>query len=264
MPEVEVMTFNLRRISRADGKNNWPYRKQHAAEAILSAKAEIVGTQEGLPLMLDQLDALLPGYARVGEGRGGGKKDEHCAIYYAVDRWQPVEQGTFWLSETPEQPGKRGWGAAFPRICTWAVFEAKDESCARLAVYNVHLDHISGHARVKGAALAAARLMGRRSLTGEPAVLLGDFNSPSNSKAVSQLSAPPYRLADAYGAYIGGASAVGATYHAFRGGGVGDKPIDYIFATDDLRIERVVVDRNRYGGKYPSDHYPISAKFALP
>jgi endonuclease/exonuclease/phosphatase family metal-dependent hydrolase len=264
MREAVVMTFNLRRFSRTDRKNNWPYRKQLAAEAILSAKAEIVGTQEGLPQMLDQLDALLPGYVRVGEGRRGGSKDEHCAIYYASDRWHPVEQGTFWLSETPGQPGKRGWGAAFPRICTWAMFEAKDESRARLAVYNVHLDHISRLAREKGAALAAARLMERRSLTGEPAVLLGDFNSPPDSKSVAQLSAPPYRLADAYGAYIGGAAAVGATYHAFRGGGGGNKPIDYIFATDDLRIERVVVDRSRYGGKYPSDHYPVAAKIALP
>ncbi len=29
--------------------------------------------------------------------------------------------GTFWLSETSDVPGSRGWDAALPRICTYAV-----------------------------------------------------------------------------------------------------------------------------------------------
>lgn len=260
--QTVVMTFNLRRISWTDGRNAWRYRKGSAAEAILGSGAELIGTQEGLPLMLTELDAMLPGYGRVGEGRDGGSKGEHCAIYYVKDRWTPIEHGTFWLSVTPEMPKSRAWGAAFPRICTWAVFESAVEHRSRLAVYNVHLDHISGLARERGAALAAARLAERRA-DGVPAVLIGDFNSSPSRPAVAQLSAPPYSLVDAYDELPGGAHSVGATYHGFRGGGEGGKPIDYIFATNDLRIDKVTVDRERYDGKYPSDHYPITAHITL-
>ncbi|WP_199623608.1 endonuclease/exonuclease/phosphatase family protein [Paenibacillus alkalitolerans] len=264
MRQTAVMTFNLRRNSWMDGRNAWRCRKRGAAEAILSAGADLIGTQEGLPLMLEELDSLLPGYARIGEGRDGGSQGEHCAIYFAKEHWTPVEHGTFWLSPAPEKPGSRGWGAAFPRICTWAAFEAADGSGARLAVYNVHLDHISGLARERGAALAAARLIERRACAGEPAVLLGDFNTRPRRPAVAQLSAPPCRLVDAYGAYPGGTAAVGATYHGFRGGRAGGEPIDYIFTTEDVFIDRIVVDRDRYAGKYPSDHYPVIARISLP
>lgn len=262
--KTAVMTFNLRRSSWTDSKNAWRFRKRSVAEAIMRSDADFIGTQEGLPLMLKELDTLLPGYARIGQGRDGGSKGEHCAIYYAKERWKPAESGTFWLSVTPELPASRGWGAMFPRICTWAVFESADEGFPRLAVYNVHLDHISGLARERGAALAAARLVERRAASGVPAVLVGDFNSSPRRPAVAQLSAPMFSLVDAYDELPGGAAAAGATYHAFRGGGEGGKPIDYIFATDDTRIDRVVVDREKYRGRYPSDHYPIVAHITLP
>ncbi|WP_274362444.1 endonuclease/exonuclease/phosphatase family protein [Paenibacillus thermotolerans] len=261
---TSVMTFNLRRSSWTDRNNAWRFRKRSVAETILRSGAEFIGTQEGLPLMLKELDGLLPGYGRVGQGRDGGSKGEHCAIYYVKERWKPAEHGTFWLSVTPELPASRGWGAMFPRICTWAVFEPADGGIPRLAVYNVHLDHISGLARERGAALAAARLIERRAASGVPAVLVGDFNSSPRRPAVAQLSAPPYSLVDACDELPGGAAAAGATYHAFRGGGEGGKPIDYIFATDDIRIEQIVVDREKCLGRFPSDHYPVIAHISLP
>jgi len=30
-----------------------------------------------------------------------------------------LRDGTFWLSETPEKVGSKGWDAALPRIMTW-------------------------------------------------------------------------------------------------------------------------------------------------
>ncbi|MFC5531281.1 endonuclease/exonuclease/phosphatase family protein [Cohnella yongneupensis] len=42
-------------------------------------------------------------------------------------------------------------------------------------------------------------------------------------------------------------------------GGETGKPIDYIFASPDVAIERIEVDRGKYEGLYPSDHYPVCA-----
>ena len=32
-----------------------------------------------------------------------------------------LEDGTFWLSESPSVPGSMSWGAAVPCIATWAI-----------------------------------------------------------------------------------------------------------------------------------------------
>ncbi|HZG58150.1 endonuclease/exonuclease/phosphatase family protein [Paenibacillus sp.] len=260
-----VMTFNLRRPSWLDGANAWRYRKAAAADAVLAAAADFVGTQEGSKAMLLELTARLPSYAWLGEGRRGGERDETNAILYREDRWAVEASGTFWLSETPERAGSRSWGAAFPRICTWALFRARRGPAATVAVFNAHLDHISRTARTRGAALAAARLLELRGRTGAPAALIGDFNAGPRSEAVAQLALPPYGLASAYEAFPGGPAAVGATYHGFRGGGgLRGEPIDVIFATAECDFEAASVDRGKYRNRYPSDHYPVSARIRWP
>jgi endonuclease/exonuclease/phosphatase family metal-dependent hydrolase len=253
-----IMTFNLRRASLFDGVNAWRYRKGRAAEAVLASGADFVGTQEGFHSMLQELSALLPGYAWVGEGRRGGTKDEYSAIVYRKDRWTPSESGTFWLSQTPEQPGSRSWGSSYPRICTWAVFRSIPNPSLRILVMNTHLDHISAMARKCGAALAGDRLLELQRQHQAPAILTGDLNTKPRSGPI-QLLREHYGLLDAYQAYPGGPGAVGSTYHGFRGGGRGGAPIDYIFASKSCTIVRTQVDRNRYQGKFPSDHFPVCA-----
>jgi len=256
--QATIMTFNLRRATVLDGANAWRYRKSRAAEAIRAGGADFVGTQEGFRRMLQELTSLLPGYAYLGEGRKGGGADEHNAILYREDAWAPERSGTFWLSETPDAPGSRGWGSVFPRICTWALFRRVDDPDVRVAVFNTHLDHISANARKRGAALVADRLRDELRTFGGPAVMIGDFNAKPHSEAICQLS-ETYRLISAYDVYPGGTKAAGATYHGFRGGGARGEPIDYIFAAGaDCELRLTAVHRAKVRGKFPSDHYPVS------
>lgn len=256
---ARVMTFNLRRAAVWDGRNAWRYRKKRVAEAIVAAEPDFVGTQESLRTMLLELGVLLPGCGWIGEGRKVGGADEMNAILYRKDRWEPEESGTFWLSETPELPGSRGWGAVLPRICTWGLFRRLDDPGARIAIFNTHLDHISPKARTCGAALAARRMQALQQRVNAPAVLMGDFNAKPRSEAIRALC-EQFGLLSAYSACPGGAETVGATYHGFRGGGRKGSPIDYIFACGaSCTFEQPVVDRNPYLGAYPSDHYPVVA-----
>lgn len=257
-----VMTFNLRRASMFDGPNAWRYRKGRAAEAILAGDADFVGTQEASRPMLRELAARLAEFGWLGEGRSGGERDETNAILYRKDRWVPIESGTFWLSETPARPGSRSWGAVFPRICTWALFRSLLDPGQCFAVFNAHLDHVSRLARRLGAALAAERLLELSRKAGAPAALTGDFNAGPRSETLAQLTRPPYSLIDVYeAAYPGGPEAVGPTYHGFRGRGFG-WPIDGIFVTQDCAVDAITVDRDKYGGRYPSDHYPVVARLS--
>ena len=65
------------------------------------------------------LPPRLPFY---GVGRDDGKRQgEYAGIYYRRDRFERdvTEEGTFWLSDTPEVPGSKSWGNSYPRVVTW-------------------------------------------------------------------------------------------------------------------------------------------------
>lgn len=146
---ITVMTLNLRLDVESDGENAWPHRVDAVADTISHSGAEIVGTQEGLPHMLAELDQRLPDYSRIGEPRRDG--DESCAIWYRHELMNVVEWGQFWLSETPDIRESVSWGSSFPRICTWALFCWSKQPTRRIRVYNTHLDHVSREARQNGA-----------------------------------------------------------------------------------------------------------------
>ena len=67
-PPLRIMTFNIRLDLASDGPNAWPYRRDWVASLIRFHGADAVGVQEALAHMLTELDARLPGFARVGVG----------------------------------------------------------------------------------------------------------------------------------------------------------------------------------------------------
>ena len=56
-------------------------------------------------------------------------------LFFNPDSLTLTDSGDIWLSESPSTVGSCSFGSAFPRLCTWALF---DEGI--LAV-NVHLDN---------------------------------------------------------------------------------------------------------------------------
>ena len=173
-PTLNVMTFNMRYDNPEDGENNWRFRRERAAEVIVSHDIDVFGTQELLVNQLNDLKELLPGYAAVGVGReDGAEAGEFSAVFFKRDRFTPLESGTFWLSETPEVAGSRGWDGACERVATWVVL--RDKSGREFLFINTHLDHVGQVARDEGVSLLMKRI---GSLRGErPVILTGDFNS---------------------------------------------------------------------------------------
>ncbi|SFI50449.1 Metal-dependent hydrolase, endonuclease/exonuclease/phosphatase family [Paenibacillus sp. UNC496MF] len=257
-----VMTFNLRNSSANDGDNAWPNRIGAAAATIRAHAPSLFGIQEGFLHMLEELNALLPDYAWIGEGRGGGTEDEHCAIFYRKADFDLLEQGQFWLSETPEQAGSVGWDSSLPRICTWGRFRAAGSPEREIAVYNTHLDHIGEQAREQGMRLVL-RSMAREGQD-RPAILMGDFNAEPGDRVIrflrgqTDIDGDRSELTDAYAALE---ASPGRTFHDFRGGTEGE-PIDYLFVNAPLTVSAVQVDRGDIDGRYPSDHYPVIARIA--
>ena len=253
--QLKIMTFNLRVHVEADGDNAWPNRTKAVAGTILKHDPDIIGIQEGLYGMLKDLEPLLPDYDWVGEGREGGTEGEHTAIFYKRSRWEAVEAGNFSLSEEPEQLGVKSWDASHTRMCTWVALKSREGG--RFAMFNTHLDHIGEEAQRKGMELIRERMRTLRDKTGLPVVLTGDFNVTPEHAAVAGLEREGYQ--SVYSVLQSGNREIGGTVHHFKGGNSGET-IDYIFLSPDWRIHSVEIDRERYDGRYPSDHYPVIAE----
>ncbi|MEX2396513.1 MAG: hypothetical protein WD491_05775, partial [Balneolales bacterium] len=126
--QVTVMSYNIRMNTESDGINAWPHRKDHVAEMIGSKYLPgVAGLQEVLKGQLDDLQERLPEYAWVGQGRDDGKEaGEFSPIFYNTNKFEVIEDQTFWLSETPEVPGSISWDAAITRVVTSARLKDRD------------------------------------------------------------------------------------------------------------------------------------------
>src|SRR6185436_3860435 len=106
---VVIGTFNLRYDNPGDTGNLWKDRAPVAAGLIRFHEFDIVGTQEGLRNQLDDLQNNLSEYKWYGIARDDGNTiGEHSAIFYKKDKFNVLDSGNFWLSQTPDKPGF-GW-----------------------------------------------------------------------------------------------------------------------------------------------------------
>lgn len=144
---LTVASYNLRNANGSDSArgDGWGQRYPVIAQIVQYHDFDIFGTQECFLHQLKDMKEALPGYDYIGVGRDDGKdKGEHSAIFYRTDKFDIVEKGDFWLSETPDMPSK-GWDAVLPRICSWGHFKCKDTGFEFL-FFNLHMDHIGKNA----------------------------------------------------------------------------------------------------------------------
>ena len=259
---LRVMTYNIRLDLASDGPNAWPHRRAMVAELIGHEAPALLGMQEVLLHQKRDLEAALPDYAFVGVARDdGAEQGEFSPLAFRRDRFDAVESGTFWLSPTPTKPGK-AWDAAYARIATWAMLRERG-SGRRLAVLNTHFDHVGTEARANSAAMIAdwAR---KRSAGGEPVVVMGDFNTPPSSGSIRLLADPArsgLRLAQA----ISASPPYGprGTFNAFKIDADAAEPIDHVLVSDQFEVLGVATVTQHWGGRLPSDHYPVVADLTL-
>lgn len=258
--DLNVMTFNIRYDNPEDSLNNWQYRKDVASEVIKMNNIDLLGTQEVLVNQLNDLKERLPEYQAIGVGREDGKeKGEYSAIFYKKSRFEEIESGWFWLSETPEVAGSKGWDGACERIATWAILKEK-ESKRKVFFINTHLDHVGKVARQEGVTLLLnkAKEYGK----GLPIIITGDFNARPDSEVYRHVTESG-ELMDSrlIATEVSGAS---GTFHAFGRVPVEKQDfIDYIFLTKDFEVRTYEVLPEKLNDIFVSDHTPVITKLTL-
>lgn len=251
---LRVMTFNVRVPVDREPERTWEARRPLAAALIRRTAPDLIGTQELVKRQGDDLVAALPDYAWFGRDRRGGHDDEHMGILYRRDRLRLVEQGDFWLSDTPGVPGSMTWGNVFPRMVTWGRFETRGPASRSVQMLNTHFPYrdVDAAARLQCAAAILAHVaMLRPDL---PVVLTGDFNCDAREAPHARLATV---LTDAHAAAprVRGPA---ATFHDF---GKDDDPrrIDWIM-TRGMHARALTTLEDHAGAVWPSDHRPVLAE----
>jgi len=249
---LNVMTFNIRYGTAQDGDDQWTKRREQLFALLRERRPDVIGLQEALDFQIDEIVAAVPGYAYVGVGRSDGKrKGEYAAILYRAARLSARRSDTFWFSDTPTVPGSTSWGNRIERICTWAYFEDRDG--APFYVFNVHLDHESQPSRERSAALLLERVKART--PSAPAIVTGDFNAGEQNAAIATMRRA---VRDTFRERSPNATDVG-TFTAFKLGATAGDKIDYVFVSEGVEVLDAGIVRSSQGGRYPSDHFPVTA-----
>ena len=279
--QLLVGSYNIRYKNGGDSVNGnvWEKRCQVICDQVNFMAPEIFGTQEVLHGQLIDMLARLDGYDYIGVGRDDGKtQGEYEAIFYKRACLRLLDQGHFWLSETPDKPGL-GWDAACVRICSWGKFAkmtATDDEA--FFFFNLHMDHVGVVARREAAKLIVAKI--REIAHDAPVIVTGDFNVDQTNEIYS-IFVESGILKDSYQA-ARLRFAENGTFNSFNVDLYTSSRIDHVFVSPGTQVDAYAVmtdgywvpsldpgnmvkghdapqeiDFSRYARHLPSDHYPV-------
>ncbi len=269
--DLRVMSFNLRYGTARDGDNHWDKRKEFVAETIAAFSPDLLGTQETLGFQKDYLNEKLPAYTSLGVGRDdGGDTGEMTALFYKTERFEKLDEGHFWLSETPDVTGSISWDSSLTRMASWVrLKDRRGQSDRPILFINTHFDHKGKKAREESAKLIrqTASVLGK----GCDIILTGDFNAAVDSLPYQRLfdesqrdppgsdSPRPRLFTDTYRQVAPMDQPGEATFSGFRAGVVDGSRIDWIAVAGGIDVLAANIDRTSRDGRTPSDHYPVTA-----
>jgi len=261
--EIRVMSFNIRYGTANDGENHWNKRKEFLLETIKSFDPDLLGTQETLGFQRDYLASNLPGYDVLGVGRDDGReRGEMTALFFRRERFEKIDGGHFWLSETPDRPGSVSWDSSLTRMVSWVRLRDRHLSNdGQLVFFNTHFDHRGVQARIESARLLRSRIdqIGNKANV----IVTGDFNAGEGSEPYNELFGPddtgPSPLRDAFRFANPQRKDDEGTFSGFRAGPRSGQRIDWIGISQRWQVIKSEIDRTSRDGHTPSDHFPVTA-----
>lgn len=281
--DILYCTFNIRYPEPSDGAYIWENRRDAVCKFIQTRKPDIIGMQEVEKVQAQYiLSKLGEEYALYGIGRESGKDilqvsgDETSnTILYKKGRFDLVDKGTFWHSDTPDQVAAKNkandygsWHTSHPLCTSWLKLADSDNLGRTVWVFNTHYQNNKNMSDVApGLRLMESNLH----LTMIPAIIgssiglnckdavffSGDFNSSFDSDALQAIRNVPmgYAREDA-------AKSSFRSTSTDNGYGKSSGIIDHIFFCGPLKSLTYSLDKRDYGILYISDHYPVLSEFS--
>lgn len=246
---VRVISYNVRCANDLYG--TVAVRSKLVISLLEKYRPDSFGVQEATGTWMKKLSKKMKDYAYVGEMRDKLPiGSEASAVFYLKDKFNLIDSGTIWLSDTPEVKYTKYEGSGCTRIASWATLENKETGAAYTHI-NTHLDHKSEQARVLQIEVLKNKITELQK-SGYPVICTGDFNAEEGSeeyKTMTSLMSDSKHLAKS--------SDTGLTFHNY-GKITEGEPIDFIFVPEDTEVSLYRIMDEKYKNKvFLSDHYGI-------
>ena len=227
-------------------------RLESVRQTIMAYMPDTIGVQEASPTWMSYLSKRLGEiYNYVGLGRDGGSNGEHSAIFYRKDRFELIETGTKWMSNTPDVVSKFK-ESSLNRVFTYAILLEKKTN-REIMVVNTHLEHTSNEARELQVAVLMDFL---KNYTQYPIVLTGDFNANPESGV--------YRIVTEQLADSSKIAQKSERHYTFHNYGKASTYIDYAFVSQqNIVVSHYRVITEKMNGMLPSDHYALIIEYQV-
>lgn len=259
---IRFANYNMRVIMAADtADRDFIQRKPFILKRISDHDFDIIGAQEVNDKMKASLMEDLAGtYSVVGEGRRADRKGEGAPIFYKTSRFELLDWGSFWLSETPDVPGSKSWDASVERIATWTRF--LDKTTGKKFFYiNTHFDHRGPISRTMAAKILLEKA--RELHDGLPVFFTGDLNTGSTTEAIAILSDNEL-VKDSYTSSETAPTGRKSPYYAFDFDRSDSDRGDYIFVPKDATVRSYAcIDDDIRDREYSSDHCPVLVEVTI-
>lgn len=250
--KINVVSYNIQ-----TGTHYQTDTPQKIAQFLDKWEIDIFSTQElHMPQVL-LFENELNDYGWFGVGRDNGKNlGETSVIFYRLDRFEVLEQNSFWLSETPDVPGSKSWNTSDTRIVTWGKFLIKTSN-EIFYVFNTHYDHISSLAREESSKLLRLKM---REIAGlSPIIITGDLNCSFGSTPYNLLiedNPEDLKISDSEKISLTEPFGPTGSYNNFSNDNPTNK-IDFIFVNQFLKTLTCGIINEKPDGEFISDHFPV-------
>lgn len=253
--DMTIMSYNVK-IS-GDSIRSPENRVSYITDTVLEKMPDSLGFQETDKAWVERLAAGLTDYDYIAKYRDDGiSEGEASAIFYLKDKYELIDSGFFWLSETPDEPSL-GWDAACNRITSYAILKDKSTGFT-YAHFNTHLDHVGNVAQAESIALISKYIA--EIAPDMPVVLTGDFNFSEGSYNYETILKTGLKDSK----YMAAEYDDHATYHGYHVIVPDNKPIDYVFVNGYCSsVKSSTINSDFVHHVLASDHFPLTVELTL-
>lgn len=242
--ELKVISFNIRYGDDPNG-NSVCERAPRLAKITEKYDADIIGFQEYTVIWEKEIEKYyLDKYEMFNLYRSKSEL-EGAPILWKKDKFELLDKGNFWLSDTPEVES-RGWDELYNcwRMCEYVILK-HIESGKVFTYMNTH------YGFGDNGQVASSKLIYEYSkkISSNPTFITGDFNMRPDSLGYAEMVK---HFTDVNGATVNDRR---TTYHGY--GTVDNEHIDYCFIDDKIKPVSLKIIDDLVDGKYPTDHYGL-------
>ena len=246
------ITFRFKRLLGKFFRSEFFHCGIDMIKNITDFMPDVIGTQEvnSVWISIFKMKGLMNEYELIGKPRGQASDtsngNEYSAILYRKSKFNLLDSGTCWLSDTPDKPASKLESSEYIRVMTYVVLERISDG-AKFVHVNTHMSWDSKGEKTNLEQMKIiVKLVEERiySKYGElPTYYTGDFNVSMTSEGYKYLISTGTEDSREV-------AEVTSDEKTFSGGSI----IDYCIVT---KGDFLVTSFDVGHGKPGSDHYPV-------